>query len=164
MNRAVSVWAVSVTALCLLEAVVRLGHRAMQTVAHGLDLHGWCALVLLTGVMMYAEGYRALHLRFVPEVVSRSIEAGRTARGVGIVLAPLYALSLVGGSLGSRVRAWIAVVGIVIAMHIVRALPAPWRGIVDGAVAAALAFGLCSLVVRFVTEMGGFLAPEEKRT
>ncbi len=154
MRRGVAVWSVSWTALALLEAIVRLGHRALVTIAHGLDVHGWCALALLSVVMTYAEGYRALHLRFVPEVVARSLEAGQRARGVlAIALAPLRALSLVGGTRSARVRAWMAVAGIVTAMHVVRALPSPWRGIVDGAVALALAVGLASLVVRFMAMM-----------
>ena len=145
-------------ALSLLEAVIRLGHRAAVTISHGLDLHGWSAFVLLTAVMAYAEGYRALHLRFVPHVITRADEAGRAGGFVAFVLAPLYAMSLVGAPIATKLRAWAGVTGIVTAMHVVRALPFPWRGIVDGAVAVALAFGLASLAAGMLSKV----SPKER--
>jgi hypothetical protein len=53
---------------------------------------------------------------------------------------------LVGAPRPTLARAWLGVAGIVLAVLLVRALPDPWRGIIDLAVAAALAWGLLVLV------------------
>jgi hypothetical protein len=47
-------------------------------------------------------------------------------------------------------RAWISVALIVCAVLIVKALPEPYRGIIDAGVAVALAIGLGSLIQGYV--------------
>jgi hypothetical protein len=64
------------------------------------------------------------------------------------VLAPLYALGLLGADRGTRLRAYVSVFLIVLAVLIVRACSEPWRGIIDGAVAAALAWGLGAMMLQ----------------
>jgi hypothetical protein len=65
------------------------------------------------------------------------------------VLAPLYAVSLIGAPARTLARAAVGVAMIVVCVLLVRELPAPWRGIVDGAVAVALTWGLVALIVCF---------------
>ncbi len=64
------------------------------------------------------------------------------------LLAPLYGLSLVGTRRDDLIRGWLLTTGILGAVLIVRTLPDPWRGIVDFAVAAALAWGLVAILRR----------------
>ena len=114
----------------------------------GLDPVEWVAFLLLAAAFVYGEGVRALGRRWVPAVVARARELGPQSPLWQRVLAPLYAMSLVGASRVVLARAWVGVALIVLAVLVVRALPDPWRGIVDGAVALALSWGLVVIVRR----------------
>jgi hypothetical protein len=58
-------------------------------------------------------------------------------------------MSLIGAGKNDFIRGWLLTTGIVGAVLIVRTLPDPWRGIVDFAVGAALAWGLVAILRRF---------------
>ena len=145
----VAAWAVGGVALTFVEAIARLGHRGWGAVETGLTGPQWLALVGATLVLGYFEGYRALHLRFAPDVVAHALELAAGPRTARSLLAPLYATSLLGAERGVIVRAWLAVAAIASSVVVVRGLPDPWRGIVDLAVASALAWGLVALLARF---------------
>ena len=140
-------WAVLGVALVFVQAILALGERGLQTVRAGLDTGGWIALVLLTAAFVYGEGIRALQRRWVPSVISRAGQLRGESSPLLRILAPLYAMALVGASPRALVRAWAGVAGITAAVLIVRALPDPWRGIIDLAVAAALCWGLGAILV-----------------
>jgi hypothetical protein len=143
---AITTWAVSGVGLFFVEAVARLGARTVRLLRGGLDTTGWVALVVVVALFCYGEGYRALQRRFVPHVIARAVAFGTTGSGcLPLLGAPLHAMSLVGASRRDLVRAWVGVGLIVMAIVVVRALPAPWRGIVDAGVTAALAWGLVAL-------------------
>jgi hypothetical protein len=144
-------WAVGAVALTFVEAIARLGDRALATAAAGLAPGEWAALAASVALFGWGEGHRALARRFVPGVVARSFAlADRRPGALAILAAPLHALALVGRG---AARAWLGVALIVAAVLAVRALPAPWRGIVDGGVAVALVWGLGALLSRFVAEL-----------
>jgi hypothetical protein len=141
-------WAVGGVVLLLAEAILRLGVRAWETVSAGLTPGGWGALLVLTLLFAYGEGYRALQRRFAPRVIARAF-ALTPRRGLVLILAPLFALSMIGAEPRAQTRAYLAVALIVAAAFAVSALPPPWRGIVDGAVAVALSWGVIALIVQF---------------
>jgi hypothetical protein len=150
---AVAAWTAFTVALLFIEAIVRLGARAVETLAHDLDGTQRLAAAAIVAVFCYVEGYRALQRRFVPVVVARALEAAGLRTGwTAVVWAPLYALSLTGAPGRVLGRAWAGVGAIVLAVLLVRALPSPWRGIVDAGVTAALLWGLVALLLRFVSE------------
>lgn len=95
----------------------------------------------------YGEGFRALAHRWVPRMDRRARELGRAAPIHHRLLAPLYAMSLIGAPTRTLVRAWSGVALIVAAVLIVRMLPEPWRGIIDFAVAIALTIGLARMAI-----------------
>jgi hypothetical protein len=139
--------------LTFAEAIHRLGERALATVQEGLTPAEWIAFGGSVLVFTWFEGYRALHRRFVPAVVNRAFEVAGRSRGVlGFLAAPLRSLSLLDAGRRELVRAWVSVALIVLAVLVVRALPSPWRGIVDAGVSSALLLGLCSMVVRFLVQ------------
>lgn len=142
----VTAWALTGVALLFGYAVLRLGVRGAQTIAAGLEVGEWAALVVLTALFVWGEGVRALQRRYVPFVVERARTLPRDGRRLYDVLAPLYAMALVGARPGLLARAWAGTAAIALAVVVVAALPTPWRGIVDFAVAAALAWGLGALV------------------
>jgi hypothetical protein len=160
-QRWVAGWAVGGVVLLLGEAIARLGLRAWQTLMDGLTPQAIWAALGLTLLFAYGEGYRALQLRFAPRVVTRAFTIDGHNR-MHVVLAPLVALSLLVAERHAQLRAFVAVGLIVAAALAVSALPHPWRGIIDGAVAVALSWGVIALFVRFRQELRrrGPKAPE----
>ncbi|HSK20702.1 MAG TPA: hypothetical protein VK912_16230 [Longimicrobiales bacterium] len=145
-SMAVQAWAVGGIVFLFAEAAWRLGMRGVATVRGGLSSHEWIILVLLTGVFVYGEGYRALQRRWVPYVLAR-VARLRTERFLTWRIgAPLYAMSLIGPTWRTALRAWAGVAAIITAVLIVSRFPEPWRGIVDIAVAAALIWGAVALI------------------
>ena len=151
-NWSAATFGLAVHAILLAEASYRLGERALQTIHQGLSLPEWALMLLSITAFGYGEGYRALHRRFFPHVIARAGElARREERGVrNFMIAPFYVVSLLQADNRALLRAWVGVVLIVSAVFIVRALPEPYRGIVDAGVAVALAIGLGSLIFGFV--------------
>ena len=153
---AITTWALSGVGLMLLEAVARMGVRTVRLLREGLDAPACLALVLVVTLFCYAEGYRALQKRFVPHVVARAVAFGASASGcLPVLAAPLHAMSLMGATRRELARAWLGVALIVAAVFLVRALPSPWRGIVDAGVTAALVWGLVALVVALAKVLVG---------
>ena len=150
---AAAVWAMVGVSLLFAEPTLRLGVRASRTIAAGLRPGEWVGLVVVAAALLYTEGHRALQKRLAPKVVARTLALGRQPSLGAVLLAPLYALSLVRAERRELGRSWLGVVLIAAAVMIVRALPAPWRGIVDGGVALALLWGLVSLWVQFVSAL-----------
>lgn len=161
--KALSIWAFVAVSAVFVEAIVRLGARAVQTVAAGLDAAGWAALAASVGLLAYFEGYRGLQRRFAPTLVARALAAGALRPGPrSVLVAPLFALSLAGTTGRARARAWGAVALIVVAIALVRCLPDPWRGVVDAGVAAALTWGLSAMLVQFVRVTRAPAAPSAR--
>jgi hypothetical protein len=150
---AVSTWAVLGVAAVLLEPATRLGVHGAATIAAGLNTLQWVALVGLTLLFGYVEGWRGLQRRFVPAVVERAFEIARARQRAAHWLAPLHALGLFGGTRRTRARAWRGAALIAAAVVLVRALPEPWRGIVDAAIAVSLAWGVGALLARFCRDV-----------
>jgi hypothetical protein len=145
-------WAMAGVTLLFAEPSIRLGARAARTVAAGLRPGEWVAFVVVCATLLYAEGHRALQRRLAPSVVARVLGLRHDRRRTAALLAPLHVLSLVHAEPRTLARAWLGAGLIAAAAASVRALPAPWRGIVDGGVALALLWGVVSIWVRFVSE------------
>ena len=145
---AITLWAVLGVAAVLGRAVYVLGGRGLATLGEGLGPLPLTLLLVLTAAFVYVEGVGALQVRWVPKVVRRVGELRRGARRRDVLLAPLYAMGLVGGSRRTVLLSWAGVAAIVVAVLVVRRFPEPWRGIVDLAVAAALAWGTAALLIQ----------------
>lgn len=146
----VAAWALIGLSFVFLNAIVRLGARALDTLAGGLTPGQWAVLVLLTLMFVYTEGIRGIQARFAPRVAVRLHELLRRRRLLWDVLAPLYLLSLVGAPPRTLLRAWAGVTAIIVAVMIVRTFAEPWRGITDFAVVTALGWGLVAIIVRAI--------------
>ncbi|MBW3534127.1 MAG: hypothetical protein KY453_02745 [Gemmatimonadetes bacterium] len=145
-GRLATVWALAGSTVIFVHAVVRLGAHGLESVRGGLGPGESASLVVLTAAFVYGEGVLALERRFVPHLVERARGLAQEASVTLRILAPLYAFSLVGAPRRTLARAWAGVAAIAVAVVAVRALPDPWRGIVDLAVAAALAWAVVALV------------------
>jgi hypothetical protein len=146
----VRLWAVVGVAALFARASWQLGQRGVATVAAGLDPLEWFILTALTVAFVYGEGYRALQRKWIPHVFGRIRQLGGERGGVYRLLAPLYAMSLVGAANQAMLRAWLGVAAIVGAVLVVSRLPDPWRGMIDVAVACALVWGLAAILITSV--------------
>jgi len=146
-------WAMVGVTLLFAEPTLRLGARAARTIAAGLAPGEWVGLVAIAVVLLYVEGHRALQKRLGPKVVAKALSLGDEASPSSVVLAPLFVLSLVHAKRRELLHAWIGVFSIGIAVVVVRALPEPWRSMVDGGVALSLLWGLVSLWVQFLAAL-----------
>lgn len=159
-----AIWAVAGVAATLLDSIGRLTQRAVATLGELDAAWQWGVLLALAAAFAYLEGYRALHRQFAPAVVARSLAVADAGRAWQRVLAPLYAMSLIGDRPRALARAWLIVAVIAGSVVAVRALPEPWRGIVDAAVAVALAIGLGSIAWRFACAVRAPFAASVRRT
>jgi len=132
--------------LLFVQAVGRLGMRGVDAMRAGLTAFQWLALAVLSAAFVYGEGVRALQRRWIPHLVDR-LDRLPSEPLAQRLLAPLYAMSLTGAPARTLLFAWSGVAGIVAAVLIVSRFPDPWRGIVDFAVAAALAWATVALLV-----------------
>jgi hypothetical protein len=145
-------WGVGGAAALLAWAAVRLGARGADAIRGGLEPAQWLVFVALAVVFLYGEGVLALDRRWAPKVLARARRVSLGDRRALQVLAPLHAMGLVGGPAATAMRSWAGVVAVVGAVLLVRALPDPWRGMIDVAVALALAWGAAALLRRAVAE------------
>lgn len=140
-------WGLLGVVLLFAAAVYRLGGRALETVSAGLGPWEWLALAVLTVVFVYGEGVRALQRRWVPWVIDRLRMLHDEPRAWYRALAPLHAMAFIGARPRTMAAAWAGSIAIFIAVLVVSRFPAPWRGIVDFAVASALLWATLVLIV-----------------
>lgn len=85
--------------------------------------------------------------------LERAFGLKRQPRPVYVVLAPLYAMSLVGDSARRMLGAWSMIAAIVVMIVLVRQLPPTARAIVDAAVSASLAWGILEICARYMLRL-----------
>ena len=142
MGRIAAVWAPLGVSILFGLAVFRLVMRGLAEVGAGLTAIQWTVLLLTVALFVYGEGFLALQRHWVPRMAERASRLRASRSAIVLILAPLHAMSLLGGSTRELVRGWSMVAAIVAAVIVIEWLPAPWRGIVDLGVACALAWGL----------------------
>lgn len=143
-------WGVFGVVLLLSQAIYRLGTLALE--AHRMPLTpaqigvstGWVVL------NAYAEGYRAFQLRFSPRVVARAWALARQPTPLFVVLAPLFCMAFFHATRRARIIAWSTTAMVLCFIVLLRQVPQPWRGIVDGGVVVALVWGTFAIVVLFL--------------
>ncbi len=163
LSTPVACWAIGGVTLLLLQAVVRLTPIALEPLRRGglgaVELSAYVGWAL---VSLYSEGYRGFQRAFVPRSVARAFHLARSAPGPLLVaLAPAYAMGLVGARRRRLVTSWTIVAMILVAVTLVRRLPYPWRGVVDGGVVAGLVWGVVSLAITFARALAGSVPEHE---
>jgi hypothetical protein len=149
-------WGVLGVGLLLLQAIVRLTPIALEPLLHG-SLTTGQALVYAAWVVtsLYTEGYRGFQKAFVPRTVARAFHLARTGRPLLMALAPLYCMGLIHATRRRLITSWTIVLAITLAVVLVRRLPEPWRGVVDGGVVAGLGYGVVALALAFARALRG---------
>jgi hypothetical protein len=147
---AIAAWGVLGVLILFGQAMARLGARAIE--AHAMPLGPLEIGVSLTWAILnaYAEGYRAFQLRFSPRVVARALYLARRPRPLFVVFAPLFCMAFFHATRRARTIAWATTCMVICLIALLRHVPQPWRGIVDGGVVIALGWGAVAIVVFFL--------------
>lgn len=148
LRTGVYVWAIVGVLALLVQALVRLAPIALEALQSG-ALSPLLSATCLGWVLMnlYLEGYRGFQLRFVPRVIARAqhLATRPDASPLTLLFAPLFVMAFFGARRRAVIAAWALTFVIVLAVILVRALPSPYRGIVDAGVVAGLGYGAMNL-------------------
>lgn len=138
-------------------ALYRLTPIAIEPIADGSLTPALWALYLGWVVFnAYGEGYRAFQKAFCPRVVARADHLAKAPRPLWhALLAPAYCLSLFHANRRGRTVAWCMIGGIALLVVLVSRAPQPYRGIVDGGVVVALAWGCLVLIALYLRALAG---------
>lgn len=137
-------------------AAARLSVFAMEPLrAHSLTAVQATIYAAWAVVGLYFEGYRAFQKRFCPRVVARALYLGDHRRPIHVALAPLFCMGFFHANHRTKALAWGTTTIIVCFILVLRHVPQPWRGIVDGGVVPPLAWGAAALLVLFVRGLSG---------
>lgn len=152
----IAAWGVFGVVALFLRALHRLTPIALEPLLDGSLGIGHAAIYVVWVIFnAYVEGYRAFQLRFSPRVVSRAFYLGENPKLWHVVLAPFFCMSFFHARRAGKIVAWALLVGIVTLVLLIRLLPQPWRGIIDGGVVVALAWGVLTLLYFFFRALAG---------
>ena len=144
----VFIWGVGGVLALFARALVRLTPMAWQPIEDGslspAQIGIYAAWVVFNA---YGEGYRAFQKAFCPRVVGRAHQLASEPRRLHAWLAPFYCLSLFHANRRGKTVAWVMLVVISVLVFLLRITPQPWRGIIDGGVVVALAWGAVVMLV-----------------
>ena len=157
------IWGIVGISLLLTSSVWRVAQVVVDGLAYPITLVHLPAAVLWMGFMGYTEGYRGFQLGYSRRVVLRALSLQAETRLLPRVLAPLTCMGLIFAP-WSRLRvSWFVVLAIVGVVSVVRAIPQPWRAIVDAGVVLGLGWGLVAVWVYTARALAGHSVPEPVR-
>lgn len=148
-------WGITGVLLLLSHAVYRLAPRAVEAATSGLSALDWAIYVGIVVFFAYTEGYKSFHKAFSPRVVARAVYLARHPVWWHAVLAPAYVMGFFFATRKRKIVTWVLTVGIIGLIVLVRRLPMPWRGYVDGGVIVALTWGAVAIVVFAIRALQG---------
>lgn len=141
-------WGVSGVLILLTNAVRRLAPIAWQPIEDG-SLSPTLIAVYAAWLffMAYSEGYRGFQKAFCPRVVARGVYLSHSRNPWHIFLAPALCMGLFHATRKRKIVSWSLLTGIVVLVVMVRQLPQPYRGIIDGGVVVGLGWGILWLLI-----------------
>lgn len=148
----IALWGIGGVLALIARALMTLTPIAWQAVTSGaLTPLQWVLLVLWVGTNAYAEGYRGFHTKFSPRVVDRALYLARHPSFFSVLVAPLFCMGLFRSHRRTMISSWILLLTITALVITIRAVPQPWRGLIDAGVVVGLALGSLSVAWLFVS-------------
>jgi len=140
-------WGLAGVVLLLGSAVYRLTPLAIDAFSYDWLWYHWLSFAFMIVFMAYAEGYRAFQQGFSPRVAARARYLRDHPNALHALFAPLFCMAFFHAPKRRRIVSLSVTAGIIVLVILVRLLPQPWRGIIDGSVVVGLAWGLISLMI-----------------
>ena len=160
-SKLIATFGVLSVSLILMRAIVRLTQQALVPITEHMLTPAlaatYVAWVLFQG---YTEGYRGFQLRFCPRVVARAVHLGRHPRLLHVLLAGPFCLTLFHAPWRKLLARYIFLSLLVTLIILVRQVPQPYLGIIDGGVVLGLVWGVAALWWLHVRYLLGYGAPE----
>jgi hypothetical protein len=152
----IATWGVGLVVALLLKSVLRLAPMALEPWLDGsmttLQKGLFVGFLLFNA---YGEGYRGFQLRYAPRVVSRAFYLADHPRLLHVVLALPFCMSLFHAKRRQMIVSWTFLLGLVGVVALVRLVPQPWRGIIDGGVVVGLVWGIVAVIVLWIKGLRG---------
>jgi len=142
-----AIWGVAGVILLLASAVYRLSSAALGALSSSWHVQHWLFFLFVIAFMAYAEGYRAFQQRFSPRVAARAKYLMNHPSIFRVLLAPIFCMGFFHATRRRKITSISVTGGIIILVLLVRAVPQPWRGIVDLGVVIGLTWGIVSIVI-----------------
>lgn len=156
-------WGIIGISLLLTSSVGRVAQVVVDGFSYPLTWLHLPAAILWVGFMGYTEGYRGFQLGYSRRVVLRAISLESETRLAPRLLAPLTCMGLIFAP-WSRLRvSWFVVFAVIGVVSLVRAVPQPWRAIIDAGVVLGLGWGLVAVWVYTARALAGHPVPEPVR-
>ena len=157
MGKFGAAWGLTGILLLIGSAVYRLTVRAFEAFSSPFQWYHWAALAFIVVSMAYMEGYRAFQKGFSPRVAARARYLKNHPDALHALLAPFFCMAYFHAPRRRKITSVSVTAGIIVLVMLVRLLPQPWRGIIDGGVVVGLTWGLVSLLI---FSMQAFTSPE----
>jgi len=143
----IAIFAVSQVLAMVGSAIYRLTPLALEPILDGsLTPPLTVAMVMWVIFNAYAEGYRGFQKRFSPRTVARAAYLGENPRPLDVLFALPFSMGLYFANRRQLIVSWVFLLGLAALITFVRALPQPYRGIIDAGVVIGLGWGALSLV------------------
>ena len=146
MGRVAAYWGVTGVVVLLSFAVYRLAAVTLDSFRFDYEWHHWLLLVVNTGFMCYAEGYRGFQLAFSPRAAARARHLRHHPSLVWTLLAPLFCMGFFHTTRRRIISVYALSIGIVALVIVFHQLSQPWRGALDAGVVCGLLWGVVTLV------------------
>jgi hypothetical protein len=151
-----SVWGIGGTAALLVEAIVRLLPLGLEPLRSGQLSASQGALYFVVVLFFgFAEGYRGFQRAFSPRAAARAVWLDHHGTVLQRALAPLFCMALISATRRRLIVNWALVFGIVALIVLVRQLPPPYRGMIDGGVVVGLSWGTLATLLLFARAARG---------
>ena len=160
-SKLITTFAVLCVSGLLLRGVWRLTHAALVPILDDMLTPGLAVVYALWVVFQgYTEGYRGFQLRFCPRVVARAVHLGRNPRLLHVLLAAPFVLTLFHAPVRKLVARYVFLACLVGLIMLVRQVPQPYLGIIDGGVVLGLMWGVLGLWWLLGRYLLGYGSPE----
>jgi hypothetical protein len=140
-------WGVIGVIVLLASAVYRLSGAARGALSLSWHWYHWLFFLFVIFFMAYAEGYRAFQQRFSPRVAARAKYLMNHPGVFRIMFAPIFCMGFFHATRKRKITSISVTAGIIALVILVRAVPQPWRGIIDLGVVIGLTWGIVSIII-----------------
>ena len=145
MGKVAAYWGVIGVVVLLSLAVYRLALVTVDSFRFDYEWRHWLLLVINTGFMCYAEGYRGFQRAFSPRTAARARHLRDHPTLVRTMLAPAFCMGFFHTTRRRIIGVYGLTVGIVLLVIVFHQLSQPWRGVLDAGVVCGLLWGVISL-------------------
>lgn len=150
-SKVVATFGIVLVTLLLARPIYSLGEKALEPWLAGMlapyQKVLWVVWFVANG---YFEGYKGFQQRFAPRVVGRAAYLGDHPTPLRVILALPFCLSLFHARRAQLIFRWCFLTALYTLIMVVRFIPQPWRGIIDGGVVVGLGWGVLSVWYFFI--------------